>query len=204
MFQASFLVSVIFSTAVHTVELSFSLSTEHSAPVCLCSLLYGRIPPLFCCVLLGPVPPQTNEETWGYTLPTLRVKSCTSWIRFPTSKQALQRCGVRASDSVALLRGMMLRPSEKERVMFVSLSAQPHWWTNGGPAPPYSSCFVMQINSNTGVIGAEARCWAENTRQLWHSFVGPSRRSRRSYLMQMSPSFYVIRRSIFQLNLLYS
>lgn len=91
---------------------------------------------------------------------------------------------------------------------------QPHCWTNGGPAPPYSICFVMQINSNTGVIGAEARCWAENTWQLWRSFVGPSQQSRRSYLMQMlspqlsvalvSPSFYVICGSIFQLKLLYS
>lgn len=47
---------------------------QRPAPVGLRALLYQRIHPLFRGVLAGPAPPQTNEETWGYTLPALKIE----------------------------------------------------------------------------------------------------------------------------------
>lgn len=43
MFQASFLVSVIFSTAVHAAELSFSLSTQLLFACALCCMEESRL-----------------------------------------------------------------------------------------------------------------------------------------------------------------
>lgn len=97
-----------------------------------------------------------------------------SWIGSPSSKRVwATRCSRECLVVLRCFAGYSRSCFQKEAARFAYLSAQPCCWTNGGPAPPpYKSCFVMQINSNMGAVGAEARCWAENTRQLWLFFVG--------------------------------